>query len=80
MIKLVSEQTRLLLTNNPGQRLELQQDFDRERVNEVVGDFLDKPVSKGGLELSRYPASAALLALILLFIFAFPHRPARREH
>jgi uncharacterized membrane-anchored protein len=27
----------------------------------VVGDFLDKPISKGGLELSRYPASAALL-------------------
>ena len=28
----------------------------------VVGDFLDKPVAKGGLELSRYGATAALLA------------------
>ena len=27
----------------------------------VVGDFLDKPVSAGGLALSRYAASAALL-------------------
>ena len=46
----------------------------------VVGDFLDKPISHGGLALSRYSASAALLGLIILFIFAFPHRPARRVH
>ena len=31
----------------------------------VVGDFLDKPVSHGGLALSRYTASAALLAFII---------------
>ncbi|NBF18246.1 hypothetical protein GV729_23595, partial [Pseudomonas sp. Fl4BN2] len=30
----------------------------------VVGDFLDKPHSAGGLALSRYSASAALLAFI----------------
>jgi uncharacterized membrane-anchored protein len=34
----------------------------------VVGDFLDKPISKGGLELSRYSASATLLALIVACI------------
>jgi uncharacterized membrane-anchored protein len=36
----------------------------------VAGDFLDKPIGNGGLELSRYTASAAILVLILLFIFA----------
>ena len=46
----------------------------------VVGDFLDKPISKGGLELSRYSASATLLALILACIFFFSHKPAKREH
>ncbi|HVR82444.1 MAG TPA: hypothetical protein VHF02_10255, partial [Luteimonas sp.] len=30
----------------------------------VVGDFLDKPASAGGLELSRYTASAVLLVFI----------------
>jgi len=42
----------------------------------VVGDFLDKPIEKGGLNLSRYSASATLLVLILFFIFAFSHRAA----
>lgn len=46
----------------------------------VVGDFLDKPVSHGGLALSRYSASATLLVLILAFIVLFPHRAARRAH
>jgi len=46
----------------------------------VVGDFLDKPVSHGGLALSRYSASATLIALIIIFIFVFPHRPAKRHH
>ena len=46
----------------------------------VVGDFLDKPVSKGGLELSRYSASAALIVLIVFCIFIFSHKPARRAH
>lgn len=46
----------------------------------VVGDFLDKPVADGGLALSRYSASATLLVLIALCIFAFPHRAAKREH
>jgi uncharacterized membrane-anchored protein len=46
----------------------------------VVGDFLDKPIEKGGLDLSRFGASAALLALMLACIFLFPQRPARRAH
>lgn len=46
----------------------------------VVGDFLDKPVSKGGLALSRYSASAVLIALIVFCIFFFSHKPASRAH
>jgi uncharacterized membrane-anchored protein len=46
----------------------------------VVGDFLDKPVASGGLALSRYSATAALVALIVACIFIFPHRAARRVH
>ena len=45
----------------------------------VVGDFLDKPISKGGLEFSRYTASAILLVLIVSCIFMFSHKPAKRE-
>jgi uncharacterized membrane-anchored protein len=46
----------------------------------VVGDFLDKPRSKGGLELSRFSASAVLLAMILFCILFFSHQPAKRAH
>ncbi|HKI62092.1 MAG TPA: hypothetical protein VKA31_07345 [Mariprofundaceae bacterium] len=46
----------------------------------VVGDFLDKPVSSGGLELSRYAATAALLAFIVACIFIFPQRAAKKDH
>ena len=46
----------------------------------VVGDFLDKPISKGGLALSRYSASATLLVLIILCILFFPQKPAKRAH
>jgi uncharacterized membrane-anchored protein len=46
----------------------------------VVGDFLDKPISKGGLHLSRYSASATLILLIVAFIFSFSHRPATQAH
>lgn len=46
----------------------------------VVGDFLDKPISKGGLALSRYTASAVLLALIATCIWVFPQRPAKQAH
>jgi uncharacterized membrane-anchored protein len=46
----------------------------------VVGDFLDKPVSKGGLELSRYSASAALLVLMMSCILIFAQKPAKQGH
>ena len=46
----------------------------------VVGDFLDKPVAAGGLDLSRYGASFALLAFIAACVLVFPQRPARRAH
>ncbi|MEO5625079.1 MAG: hypothetical protein ABIQ70_03595 [Dokdonella sp.] len=46
----------------------------------VVGDFLDKPVANGGLELSRYTASACLLAMIALCIFLWPQSAAERAH
>ncbi|MGA7594497.1 MAG: hypothetical protein WCA64_04795 [Gallionella sp.] len=46
----------------------------------VVGDFLDKPISHGGLALSRYSASATLFAMIAMLIFSFTHRPARKAH
>jgi len=46
----------------------------------VVGDFLDKPVAAGGLALSRYTASAALLAFIVACLVLFRHRAADRNH
>ncbi|MDE2428354.1 MAG: hypothetical protein KGM99_06475 [Burkholderiales bacterium] len=46
----------------------------------VVGDFLDKPLNEGGLALSRYSASAALLAFMLIAILLFKQRAARISH
>lgn len=46
----------------------------------VVGDFLDKPVSAGGLALSRYTASLALFAFMLACIFIFKQRAAAKVH
>lgn len=46
----------------------------------VVGDFLDKPFEKGGLELSRYTASAVLLALIVVLTLIFKQKPAEKAH
>jgi uncharacterized membrane-anchored protein len=40
----------------------------------TVGDFLDKPVSNGGLALSRPLASAILTAFILLCLLVLPQR------
>ncbi len=40
----------------------------------VVGDFLDKPLSAGGLALSRYSASASLIIMIIACILFFPQR------
>jgi uncharacterized membrane-anchored protein len=46
----------------------------------VVGDLLDKPVLSGGLALSRYAASAGLLAFIVACIVFSRQRPASRSH
>jgi uncharacterized membrane-anchored protein len=43
----------------------------------VVGDFLDKPIAKGGLDLSRFSASAALLFVIVTLILFFTQRAAK---
>ncbi len=45
----------------------------------VVGDFLDKPIEKGGLALSRYSASAALLVFIVACVLIFPQRAAKNS-
>ncbi|AEV81217.1 membrane protein [Actinoplanes sp. SE50] len=46
----------------------------------VVGDFLDKPIAKGGLNLDRYAASAALLVAIVAILLARRQHPATRPH
>ena len=47
----------------------------------VLGDFLDKPVSSGGLALSRYTASIALLVFVAGCILFVPQRAAKgSEH
>jgi uncharacterized membrane-anchored protein len=46
----------------------------------VLGDFLDKPFAQGGLELSRYAASATLVALIVIGIVVLPQRAAPKAH
>ena len=46
----------------------------------VVGDFLDKPVAKGGLALDRYAASGLLLAALVVLLVAFRQRAASRAH
>jgi len=42
----------------------------------TVGDFLDKPVSHGGLALNRFSASAVLLVFIVACILVIPQRAA----
>lgn len=46
----------------------------------VVGDFLDKPLAKGGLELSRYTASGVLFAAMLVSLLVFKQRSAEKAH
>ncbi|MEO7504775.1 MAG: hypothetical protein ABIT69_06285 [Sphingomicrobium sp.] len=43
----------------------------------TVGDFLDKPIAKGGLAMSRPIASVALLVVILALILLLPQRAGR---
>jgi uncharacterized membrane-anchored protein len=46
----------------------------------VIGDFIDKPIAQGGLEFSRYSASALLAAVIVVLVLILPHRAAKRPH
>ena len=51
--------------------------FIRTRpLGAAVGDFLDKPLDHGGLDLSRPIASAVLGAVIVLLILILPQRAA----
>lgn len=43
----------------------------------TVGDFLDKPLAKGGLEMSRPIATAVLAAVIVTLIAVLPQRAGR---
>ncbi|MEE7494769.1 hypothetical protein [Methylobacterium oryzae] len=43
----------------------------------TVGDFLDKPVAQGGLNLSRPLASAVIAAFIIALIVLLPQRAGR---
>ena len=43
----------------------------------TVGDFLDKPLNKGGLAMSRPIASAVLAGVIIALILLLPQRPGR---
>lgn len=40
----------------------------------VLGDFLDKPLNQGGLNLSRFVATAVLIVLVFAGIRFFPQR------
>jgi uncharacterized membrane-anchored protein len=44
----------------------------------VLGDFFDKPVAEGGLALSRYSASTALMVFIVASILIFRQSAAKK--
>jgi uncharacterized membrane-anchored protein len=46
----------------------------------VAGDFLDKPHNDGGLALSRYAASGALIVFIVLCLMVLPQRASEKAH
>lgn len=46
----------------------------------TLGDFLDKPIAKGGLDFSRPLATLVLLAGIAFALWRLPQRPAPRAH
>jgi uncharacterized membrane-anchored protein len=46
----------------------------------TVGDFLDKPIAKGGMALSRYTASVALVMVIVALVLSFQQKPASKAH
>jgi uncharacterized membrane-anchored protein len=46
----------------------------------ALGDFLDKPIDHGGLAMSSYTASIALLGFILTSLMVFRQRAAKAAH
>jgi uncharacterized membrane-anchored protein len=46
----------------------------------TLGDFLDKPIAEGGLALSRYSASIALVVGIVALVLIFPQKPSAKAH
>ena len=46
----------------------------------TVGDFLDKPLDKGGLDLSRPISTVVLAALIIACLMLFTQRASERAH
>lgn len=46
----------------------------------VLGDFLDKPIAKGGLNLSRYSASAVLFVFMCGCILIFKQNASEKAH
>lgn len=46
----------------------------------VLGDFLDKPLNHGGLDLSRFGASFLLLTFIVVCLVCFKSKPASTAH
>jgi uncharacterized membrane-anchored protein len=45
----------------------------------TVGDFLDKPLDKGGLDLSRPAASAVIAIIMISFILLMPQKAGARS-
>lgn len=46
----------------------------------VVGDFLDKPISQGGLALSRYSATATIVMMMVTLLLVYRQKPALNTH
>lgn len=46
----------------------------------VVGDLLDKPITSGGIAISRYAVSAVLLAFMVACLLIFRQKPASAQH
>ena len=46
----------------------------------ALGDFFDKPVDDGGLDMNRFLASGILLAVIVVLLLVFRQKPASRAH
>ena len=46
----------------------------------TVGDFLDKPLTHGGLNMDRFTASAVLVVFMVACIFFLPQRAAKQAN